>query len=115
MILLVGIQNIVYTTRFNFDVPLTKNTTIFARWLEALDDNLYISLYQSASIRYKTETSLQGLRFSARLNEDVKNNEHGFYLVYGSTTVEELRIAINTNTGELMLNGKKVYKVIVGV
>ncbi len=105
--------NISYTTRFNFDVPLTKNTTIFARWLEALDDNLYISLYQSASIRYKTETSLQGLRFSARLNEDVKNNEHGFYLVYGSTTVEELRIAINTNTGELMLNGKKVYKVIV--
>ena len=36
--------NISYTTRFNFDVPLTKNTTIFARWLEALDDNLYFAL-----------------------------------------------------------------------
>ena len=35
-----------------------------------------------ASIRKKTETSQQGLRFTARLDVDILDNEHGFYRVW---------------------------------
>jgi N-acetylmuramoyl-L-alanine amidase len=72
-----------------------------------------ISLEQGASIRKRTGESEQGLRFRARLHPDYKEHEHGFYLVYGETTVEELKAAIAAGEEPLMLNGKEVYKVQV--
>jgi hypothetical protein len=49
-----------------------------------------VTVYDGASIRLQTETTGQGLRFYATLDESVKANEHGFYLVYGKTTIAEL-------------------------
>lgn len=72
-----------------------------------------VSMVEGASIRVKTETSKQGLRFTATLSEGVKNNEHGFYLVYGKTTISELSNAVNNQGSNIVINGKTVYKVTV--
>ncbi len=82
--------------------------------IKALDD-AYIVNDEDASIRYKTDTSEQGLRFTAKLDEGVKGNAHGFYLVYGNVTIEDLRNAVNKAKGkDFELNGKKVKKVEIG-
>ncbi len=103
-----------FRTRFNFDEPLKGNTTVYAKWVKELDDNKYVSMFNEASIRYKTTSSSQGLRFSARLDEDVKYNEHGFYLVYGYVSIEDLKIALtNQNGNKVYINGKEVIKTVV--
>lgn len=82
--------------------------------VNALSD-FYITKNDDVSIRYKTETSKQGLRFTAELSEDVKNNAHGFYIAYGHVSIGDLRTSINEAKGkDFKLNGKKVYKVEVG-
>lgn len=73
-----------------------------------------ISTIDGASIRTKTENSEQGLRFYAKVDESVKNNEHGFYLVFGNVTTEELSESIRLQTeNEIVLNDKIVFKVVV--
>ena len=70
-----------------------------------------------ASIRTATEELGQGLRFYAKLDAAVKENEHGFYVAYGIATPAELEAAIALAAGgDVMLNGKIVYHVeVVGV
>ena len=73
-----------------------------------------VTVYDGASIRLQTETTGQGLRFYATLDESVKANEHGFYLVYGKTTIAELKAAITAAAGgTITLNDKTVFKVQV--
>lgn len=72
---------------------------------------LYVTTNEKAAIRYKTESSLQGLKFTAKLDESVKDNRHGFFLVYGKTTVDDLRTAVNNSRGKnFFINEKLVYK-----
>lgn len=70
-----------------------------------------------ASIRFKTDEVGQGLRFYAKLDETYKNNEHGFYLVFGEATVNKLEDAIvEAGSGPITLNGKEVFHVpVLGV
>ena len=75
------------------------------------EKELYVTTDENAAIRYKTENSLQGLKFTAKLDEAVKNNRHGFFLVYGKTTINDLRSAINDSRGKsFYINEKVVYK-----
>lgn len=75
------------------------------------ENSTYVTKDEKVAIRYKTETSLQGLKFTAKLDETVKNNKHGFFLVYGETTVSDLRTAFNDSQGkDFYLNGKIVYQ-----
>ncbi len=77
-------------------------------------EEYYIEELDQASIRLKTENSLQGLRFMARLGESVKENDHGFYLVYGKSYLEDFVMAKEFNTDEVFkINDKKVFKVPV--
>ncbi len=73
-----------------------------------------VTAIEGASIRVKTENSAQGLRFTGKLSETAKNNAHGFYVVYGKTTIDDLYTAINNKVGnDIIINGKKVYEVSV--
>lgn len=74
-------------------------------------DTVLVEAQEGASIRTKTEISLQGLRFNATLDVSVKDNEHGFYLVFGETTAGALE-AVKNDTNPV-LNGKPVFKVVV--
>jgi uncharacterized repeat protein (TIGR02543 family) len=70
-----------------------------------------VEAIDGASIRTQ---GVQGLRFYATLDESVKANEHGFYLVYGKTTIAELEAAITAaDGGTITLNDKTVFKVQV--
>ncbi len=52
--------------------------------------------------------------FSAVLDEAVKNNEHGFYLVFGEASISSLITAITEQVNDtISLNDKNVHKVIV--
>ncbi len=85
----------------------------FSSNFKATPENI-IKQIDGASIRMKTKNSLQGLKFVAKLDEAYVNNEHGFYLVYGKTSLEELKTAISSSGGNLFyLNDKPVYKVVV--
>ncbi len=68
-----------------------------------------VTMLDGASIRVKTEDSGQGLRFTAKLTGE--SIEHGFYLVYGKATLEDLQRVIKDKT--LLLNEKPVFKVVV--
>lgn len=76
-----------------------------------------IEVDEKASIRIKTSESEQGLRFYAKLDESLKDQEHGFYLIYGLASLSELNDAISEeNNGMIVLNDKKVFKVpVIGV
>src|SRR5690554_1060013 len=92
-----------------FTFTTLKVTTTINAQTETLVNSI-----DGASIRIKTENSEQGLRFYAKLDESVKNNEHGFYLIFGNATVEELKLAISLKSdNEIILNGKPVFKVVV--
>ncbi len=70
-----------------------------------------VEAIDGASIRTQ---GVQGLRFYARLDESMKANEHGFYLIYGEATVQQLTDAITTAAGgQILLNDKEVFKVEV--
>lgn len=68
-----------------------------------------VTMIDGASIRVATDESGQGLRFTAKLTGE--SIEHGFYLVYGKATLEDLQRVIKDKT--LELNGKQVFKVVV--
>ncbi len=73
-----------------------------------------VTAIDGASIRVKTETSAQGLRFYAELGESVKGNEHGFYLAYGKATVVDLENALlEAGSGVASVNDKPVFRVTV--
>ncbi len=73
-----------------------------------------VEVNNKASIRKKTNNQEQGLRFYATLDETVKDQEHGFYVVYGNATLVELNDAIsNANNGVSTINDKEVFKVSV--
>lgn len=85
--------------------------TVFIVTVQA-KDNLPANMIKGASIRVKETDQEQGLRFKAQLN--TSSEEYGFYLVYGTTTLEELENAVlETNDNKIILNGKKVFKVPV--
>ncbi|WIF88649.1 InlB B-repeat-containing protein [Acholeplasma laidlawii] len=68
------------------------------------------TMIDGASIRTSGE---QGLRFYANLENEAVTSQ-GFYLVYGEASVVNLQTAIsNAVEGNVMLNGKKVFKVEV--
>src|SRR5690554_6534886 len=68
------------------------------------------TMIDGASIRTSGE---QGVRFYANLENEAVTSQ-GFYLVYGETSVVNLQTAIsNAVEGNVMLNGKKVFKVEV--
>lgn len=71
-----------------------------------------IKIVNGASIRTKTKTSDQGMRFTAELLSP-NSEEHGFYLVYGNSSKLELINAINSNYNTLTINDKEVFKVVV--
>lgn len=75
-------------------------------------DTNTVSLNPGASIRTATEKSEQGLRFYANLLDD-DVDEHGFYLIYGKATINDLTSALKNSSDELEINGKKVFKVEV--
>lgn len=85
---------------------------LFSGKLNANPEEL-VSINNGASIRTKTETSDQGIKFTARLNEKAKDKEHGFYLVFGETTVDELIEVINEGGSPMIINEKEVFKVAV--
>ena len=85
---------------------------IFSGKLNANPEEL-VSINNGASIRTKTETSEQGIKFTAKLNEKAKDKEHGFYLVFGETTVAELKEVINSGASPMIINDKEVFKVAV--
>lgn len=66
-----------------------------------------VTAIEGASIRLEGK---QGLRFYAKLDESVKTNKHGFYLIYGVTTISELENALLNDED---INGKEIFKVIV--
>lgn len=69
-----------------------------------------LEMEQGASIRVAKEGIEQGLRFTATLDKSMQDKEHGFYLIYGVATVEDLKTAIN---GDMIINGKVVYEVTI--
>ncbi len=77
----------------------------------SLNASGYVSIKEETSIRYKTENSKQGLRFYAKLDEAVVNNEHGFYLVYGDASLNEIKNKVYNNN--LIHNDKEIFKVVV--
>lgn len=78
------------------------------------ENGTLINSIDGASIRIKSLNSEQGLMFSAVLDEAVKNNEHGFYLVFGEASISSLITAITEQVNDtISLNDKNVHKVIV--
>ncbi len=59
-----------------------------------------------ASIR--TE-GIQGLRFSAKVNDSTNIQEKGFYLLKGEATIADLMASLDT----MSYNGKSIFKVVV--
>lgn len=96
-------------SKYDFNEPVTTKLTLTAKWEEVTNlEN--ISIYHKAEIRKASKEKKQGLIYHAIINESYASNEHGFYLVYGMTTQEDLVAAIS-NDGTI--NGKKVFKVVV--
>ncbi len=73
-------------------------------------DEAKIEIIESAQIRFKTEKSAQGLRFSSDLDVSLKDEEHGFYVMYGYATTNDL---INALDNDNNINGKQIFKVTV--
>lgn len=93
---------------FNFLTPINKDYTLIANWELVDTEDIILKALNNVSLRKKTENTKQGLRFTASLNQAYKNNEHGFYLVYGLTAITELNNAISSNN--LVLNNKEVFR-----
>lgn len=72
----------------------------------------FIDMQDKASIRYKTNETKQGLKFTANVHKEAVEDVYGMYLVYGATTKEELIAKINNAQGESFnINNKKVIHV----
>lgn len=68
------------------------------------------TMEEGARIRIAEGDKQQGLRFTAKL-EGSSEAEHGFYLVFGKATQQQLLDVVND--AEPKLNGKEVFKVSV--
>lgn len=69
----------------------------------------YLTVIDGASIRTK---GTQGLRFTAVIADEVKYNNHGFYLIYGQATVADLKLNIDLfGDDTIYMNGKEVFKI----
>ena len=75
------------------------------------ENSSFVQNIEGVSIRKKTENSHQGLRFYGKLDESVKGNAHGFYLVYGKTTLSELTEKLDSGANPIYINGKEVYHI----
>lgn len=95
--------------KYDFNQLAENELTLKAKW-EDLGNLENISIYEKTEFRNASKNVKEGLRYQAIVNEKFKNNEHGFYLVYGTTSLEELQSAI---FGNGIINGKKVIKVVV--
>ncbi len=82
-------------------------TTMFG--LNVYADNVSVSLYEGASIRLAGE---QGLKFTAKISGNYDNHEHGFYVIFGKATVNDL-ITAKTNNNDV-INGKNYKKATLG-
>lgn len=72
----------------------------------------FIDVQDKATIRYKTETVKEGLKFTANVNKSATGGVYGMYLVYGKTTKEELLLKINeAQGGTFYINEKEVIHV----
>ena len=69
-----------------------------------------MSIFDKTYIRSAEKGVKEGLRFYAILENKYLNNEHGFYLIYGTTSKTELISAIYSDG---IINNKKVIKVNV--
>lgn len=84
---------------------------LFLTGLKAKANSNLVEAIEGASIR--TE-GVQGLRFYAKLDESVIENKHGFYLIYGVATVNELETALDNKVdGKAYLNDQVVFEVNV--
>lgn len=110
------------TTSVLTNLPIGTNVTLTAFKDDFNSDDLKVTILgttglvtmrDGASIRLKTEQSGQGLRFVGSLAAGLNASEHGFYLVYGKTNISELVSAINNQNGDLIINGKKVFHVVI--
>lgn len=73
-----------------------------------------VSMVEGASIRDTSEGRQQGLRFTAKLEGD-NGAEHGFYLVFGKATKDDLLDALAAVYGDEKpeFNEKEIHKVSV--
>lgn len=96
-----------------FLVILTGFFFVSTLSVKANDD--LVTMNPGASIRTAVGEVEQGLRFYGYLDETVKDNPHGFYLIYGEATPQQLEDALVGGfvEGETKLNGKEVFKVTV--
>jgi len=100
---------------FKFFIALIVSFTILLGATNTIadQDETSFTMLEGASIRKKTETSQQGLRFTARLDVDILDNEHGFYVAFGVADVETMNQAILNAAPNVMVNGKEAHKVVV--
>lgn len=94
---------------YDFNSLVTTNLTLKARW-EDLDRLENVSIYSKTEIREANKDVSMGLRYYGIINPDFINNEHGFYLVYGTTTKSTLLNAIES---EMIINDRVVFKVVI--
>lgn len=72
----------------------------------------FIDVQNKAAIRYKTNDTLQGLKFTANVHKEAIEGTYGMYLAYGNVSKEEFSEAIKTKTGQdFKINDKKVFHV----
>ncbi len=96
-------------SRYNFNNSVSKSITLKATFIEV--KNLRgIAGFGKTEIENETTTGGKGLRFSGIISRAYRRNEHGFYVVFGTTSMTELTNAIETNA---KINDKEVFKVIV--
>ncbi|HHV33391.1 MAG TPA: InlB B-repeat-containing protein [Acholeplasma sp.] len=94
--------------KYDFDQEVSGDVSLTAKW-ESLSNLQQVSIYGKTTIRLKLGSNEPGLVFEGMKNKNVEG-EHGFYLVYGRTTLNALRTAIINNA---KINDKEVIKVIV--
>lgn len=69
-----------------------------------------VIIEEASIVRMKTIKTSHGLRFFSTLDQKRANSNHGFYLIYGKTTIAELEEALLNDN---LINDKKVIKVPV--
>ncbi len=87
---------------------------VFVSTLKANANSTLVEMLDGAQIRTKTEQSKQGLRFTAVLNENALDKGHGFYLIYGTPSENDLEKLNSFVEDVTEINDKVVFKVPVG-
>lgn len=86
---------------------------VFVSTLKANANSTLVEMREGAQIRTKTEELEQGLRFTAKLEEEALGKDHGFYLIYGIPNEDDLESLESFEEGATEINGKEVFKVPV--